>query len=69
MKLANAVSTSVDPDGYLVTSQNDRWRQVKPLAFAEVDGKRQLVFRQDEHGQVVDACSSPICVVALQKQA
>ena len=69
MKLADAVSMSADSDGYLVTSRNDRWRQVEPLVFAEVDGKRQLVFRQDEHGQVVDACSSPICVVALEKQA
>ncbi len=40
MKLAGAVSVSVNSDGYLVTSQNDRWRQVEPLVFAEVDGKR-----------------------------
>lgn len=68
IKLAWAVPVSVDSDGYLVTSQNKRWRQVEPLVFTEVDGKRQAVFRQDEHGQVVDMCSSPMCVVALQKQ-
>ncbi|HYW47074.1 MAG TPA: serine hydrolase domain-containing protein [Bryobacteraceae bacterium] len=67
-KLAAAVPVNVDSDGYLVTNQNKRWRQVEPLVFAEVDGKRELVFRQDEHGQVVDACSSPICVAAIQKQ-
>jgi CubicO group peptidase (beta-lactamase class C family) len=68
MKLAGAVTASVNSDGYLITSQNDRWRQVEPLVFAEMDGKRRLVFRQDEHGHVVDACSSPICVVEMQKQ-
>lgn len=68
MKLADATPVSVDSDGYLVTGQNDRWRQVEPLVFAEVDGKRRLVFREGERGQVVDACSSPICVVVLQKQ-
>jgi len=67
-ELAGAVTVSVDSDGYLVTSQHDRWRQVEPLVFAEVDGKRRLVFRQDEHGQVVDSCKSPICVVEMQKQ-
>ena len=69
IELASALSVSVNSDGYLVTSQNDRWRQVEPLVFVEVDGKHQTVFRQDEHGQVKDQCSSPICVVELQKQA
>jgi hypothetical protein len=68
IKLAWAASVSVNSDGYLVTGQNKRWRQVEPLVFTEVDGKNQVVFRQDEHGQVVDLCGSPMCVVALQKQ-
>ena len=34
----------------------------------EVDGKRQLVFRQNERGEVIDLCTSPTCVVAMLKR-
>lgn len=70
-KLLTAVSMSTDPDGYLVTNSRGwaaRWRQTDPLVFAEVDGKRQLVFRETERGEVMDACASPICLAILQKQ-
>jgi hypothetical protein len=62
---------TVDADGYLVMQSNEgasRWRQVEPLVFAEVDGKRQLVFRENERGEVTDLCTSPICVIAMLKQ-
>jgi Beta-lactamase len=68
LKLLDAVTISVSSEGYLLTSGNDRWRQVEPLVFAEVDGKRRLAFREDEHGQVVEACGTPLCVVELRKQ-
>jgi hypothetical protein len=77
-KLGASVSVSVNSDGHLVTTQtlplppssfdNIRWRPVEPLVFSEVDGKRLLVFRQDEHGQVLDLCASPLCIMALQKE-
>jgi CubicO group peptidase (beta-lactamase class C family) len=77
-KLGASASVSVNSEGYLVTSQalplpptsfdNIRWRQVEPLVFSEVDGRRLLVFRQDEHGQVLDLCASPLCIMALQKE-
>lgn len=70
MKLMSAASVSVDSEGRLVASsgnQTSRWRQIEPLVFQEVDGKRQLVFREDEQGRIADACSSPVCVVVLKK--
>jgi CubicO group peptidase (beta-lactamase class C family) len=60
----------VDSDGYLVmrgASGTTRWRQIEPLVFAEVDGKRQLVFRENERGEIIDLCTSPACVVAMLK--
>jgi hypothetical protein len=71
VKLAAAASVAVDTDGYLVmrgAGEPTRWRQVEPLVFAEVDGPRQLVFREDERGEIAQLCTSPFCVVALLKQ-
>jgi CubicO group peptidase (beta-lactamase class C family) len=68
VKLVGAISMSVDSDGFLVSSRGERWRQVEPLVFAEVDGKRQAVFREDEGGHIRDVCASPICVVAFERQ-
>jgi CubicO group peptidase (beta-lactamase class C family) len=72
-KLMQSLSVSVDKDGCLVTRgaplRPARWRHTGPLEFREVDGHRRLVFREDEHGQVVDACWSPFGVVAWQKQS
>jgi CubicO group peptidase (beta-lactamase class C family) len=70
-KLLSAQSVKFDGDGYLVTRGGGdviRWRQVEPLEFVQVDGHRRLVFRENDRGQVVDVCTSPICVVALIKQ-
>ena len=67
-KLMEAVTVSVDADGYLATSRGNRWRQVEPLVFAEVDGKRLAVFRENAAGEIQDYCTSPICVVAQEKQ-
>jgi CubicO group peptidase (beta-lactamase class C family) len=71
IKLLGAVSVSVDDDGYLVMrNEGDptRWRQVEPLVFAQVDGPRQLVFRENERGEIAQLCSSPFCVVAMLRQ-
>jgi CubicO group peptidase (beta-lactamase class C family) len=70
MKLLNSVTIGVDSKGRLVTSGNEtaRWVQIEPLVFQEVDGKRQLVFRENEKGEIADACASPICVQILRKQ-
>jgi len=69
VKLMGSVSVTVDSKGRLVTSGNEktRWVQIEPLVFQELDGKRQLVFREDEQGHIVDACASPICVQELRK--
>jgi hypothetical protein len=71
IKLLGAVSVTVDDDGYLVM-RNDgdptRWRQVEPLVFAQVDGPRQLVFRENERGEIAQLCTSPFCVVAMLRQ-
>jgi CubicO group peptidase (beta-lactamase class C family) len=68
-KLMGSVTVSVDSKGRLVTSGNEKalWEQIEPLVFQEVGGKRQLVFREDEHGKIIDACASPICVQVLRK--
>ncbi len=71
VKLVGAVSVAIDADGYLLMrgpGEPTRWRQVEPLVFAQVDGPRQLVFREDERGQIVQLCTSPFCVVAMLKQ-
>jgi CubicO group peptidase (beta-lactamase class C family) len=70
VKLVGAVSVVVD-DGYLVLRNQGpptRWRQVEPLVFAQVDGPRQLVFRENEQGEVTQFCTSPFCVVAMLRQ-
>jgi CubicO group peptidase (beta-lactamase class C family) len=70
-RLVNAYRISVDSDGYLVSvSEGDpvRWRQVEPLLFQQVDGKRRIAFREDSAGEILDFCSSPLCIVAMQKQ-
>jgi hypothetical protein len=70
-RLAGA-SIQPQPDGVLVLGLQGtvtRWRQVEPLVFAEIDGSRRLVFRENEQGQVVGACAaSPDCTVTLLKQ-
>ena len=71
VKLVAAASVAVDADGYLVmrrAGEPTRWRQVEPLVFAQVDGLRQLVFREDERGEIAQLCTSPFCVVAMLKQ-
>jgi CubicO group peptidase (beta-lactamase class C family) len=70
-KLLSPMSVGFDADGYLVTrsgGQINRWRQVEPLVFNQVDGHRRLVFRENAGGAVADVCSSPICVVVMIKQ-
>jgi hypothetical protein len=71
VKLVGAVSVAVDDDGYLVMRSQGgptRWRQVEPLVVAQVDGPRQLVFREDERGGIAQLCTSPFCVVAMLRQ-
>jgi CubicO group peptidase (beta-lactamase class C family) len=71
-KLIEVLAIAIDHEGYLVTRlaalPPTRWRQIEPLVFREVDGHRRLVFREDERGEVIDACWSPFGVVAWQKQ-
>ncbi len=70
-RLMSAVKVSVDSDGYLAGSIGgdfSRWRQVEPLFFQQVDGKRRIVFREDGSGGIADFCSSPLCVNTMQKQ-
>jgi CubicO group peptidase (beta-lactamase class C family) len=70
-KLVAPMSVGVDAEGYLVTRSGgtvNRWREIEPLVFAQVDGHRRLVFRENERGDVVDACASPICVIAMIRQ-
>ena len=66
-RLMGAVTASVNRDGYLVMA-GSRWRQIEPLLFAEVDGRRRLAFRQDGSGNIIDACASPVCTAVLLKQ-
>jgi CubicO group peptidase (beta-lactamase class C family) len=71
IRLVGVMSVSVDSDGYLATSffgQPARWRQIEPLVFAEVDGHEQLVFRENERGEIEDAGMSPVGVFILQKR-
>jgi CubicO group peptidase (beta-lactamase class C family) len=61
----------VSSDGYLVSSGGPapvRWRRIEPLVFQEVDGKERIVFRQDDQGAILDYCSAPLCIIAMQKQ-
>ena len=37
--------------------------------FAQVDGPRQLVFREDGRGEIAQFCTSPFCVVAMLRQS
>jgi CubicO group peptidase (beta-lactamase class C family) len=71
IRLAGA-SIQPDAEGFLVLRYQGnvtRWRQVEPLVFAQVDGTRRLVFRENDRGEVVDACAAaPDCVITLLKQ-
>ena len=70
-QLMSALSLSVDSDGYLAGGSGGdvtRWRQIEPLLFQQVDGKRRIVFRQDESGAITDFCAAPLCVNTAQKQ-
>jgi CubicO group peptidase (beta-lactamase class C family) len=70
-RLMSALTLSVDADGYLAGSIGGdfgRWRQIEPLLFQQVDGKRRIVFRENERGEITDFCSSPLCVNTMQKQ-
>jgi CubicO group peptidase (beta-lactamase class C family) len=70
-KLLSPMSVRVDADGYLVTrsgGETNRWRQVEPLVFNQVDGHRRLAFRENTRGGIADVCASPICVVVMIKQ-
>jgi CubicO group peptidase (beta-lactamase class C family) len=69
--LVGAVTLYTDSEGYLVSSSDAetvRWRQIEPLQFQEVDGKRRLIFRENAQGRIMDYCSSPLCVGTMQKQ-
>lgn len=33
-----------------------------------MDGKRRIVFRQNDRGEITDFCASPLCVATMQKQ-
>jgi CubicO group peptidase (beta-lactamase class C family) len=66
-QLMTAVNATVSSDGYLVMAGR-RWRQLQPLLFAEVDGRRRLAFREDSAGNILDACASPICTSVWLKQ-
>jgi CubicO group peptidase (beta-lactamase class C family) len=66
-QLMSAVMARVNEDGYLVVGPN-RWRQVEPLLFAQVDGTGRLAFREDARGNILDACGSPTCTSVLLKQ-
>ena len=72
MKLLSSLTVAVDAGGYLVTRSGggdvNRWRQVEPLVFDQVDGHRRVAFRENSRGQIADICSSPICVVVMIKQ-
>jgi hypothetical protein len=70
-QLINALEIRVDQDGYLVSTAEGgpvRWRQIEPMLFQQVDGKRRIVFRQDSRGEITDFCASPLCVVSMRKQ-
>ena len=71
MRLLGAATMKVDADGYLAMTRrgaSTRWRQIAPLVFAEVDGPKRLYFKENERGDVAQACASPLCVVAALKQ-
>ncbi len=70
-RLMSALTLRVDSDGYLAGgsgSDFSRWRQVEPLLFQQVDGKRRIVFRENSRGEITDFCASPLCVQTMQKQ-
>jgi CubicO group peptidase (beta-lactamase class C family) len=70
-QLMSAVTLSLDSDGYIAGGSDGdtiRWRQVEPLMFQQVDGKRRIVFRENDRGEITDFCASPLCVVTMQKQ-
>ncbi len=70
-RLMAAATLKVDSDGYLAGGSGanfNRWRQIEPLIFQQVDGKRRIVFRESARGEITDFCASPLCVVTMQKQ-
>ena len=72
-KLVKLFTTTVttDEDGYLVlggASETTRWRQIEPLVFTQVEGNRRLVFRENDHGDVLDFCAAPTCTSVMRKQ-
>jgi CubicO group peptidase (beta-lactamase class C family) len=70
-RLFSALAMTVDSDGYIVGSaggETTRWRQIEPLMFQQVDGKRRIVFRDNDRGEITDFCASPLCVGTMQKQ-
>ncbi len=70
-RLMFGLTVTVDSDGYLSGGTEEgiiRLRQIEPLVFQEVDGKRRIVFRENDRGEITDFCSSPLCVNTMQKQ-
>jgi len=67
-KLFDQVILTVSPEGYLIANTGTRWRQIAPLLFAQVDGHRRLVFREDAAGRILDMCASPHCISAQIRQ-
>jgi CubicO group peptidase (beta-lactamase class C family) len=70
-RLILGVTLSVDSDGYLSGNfggEPFRFRQIQPLLFQEVDGRRRIVFRQNDRSEITDFCPAPLCVNTMQKQ-
>ncbi len=71
VRLITAVALRVDSEGYLQSNsagEISRWRQIEPLIFQQVDNKQRIVFRENELGEIMDFCTSPLCVNTMQKQ-
>jgi CubicO group peptidase (beta-lactamase class C family) len=70
-RLLSALTLSLDSDGYIVGGAGgdfNRWRQIEPMMFQQVDGKRRIVFRENDRREITDFCASPLCVATMQKQ-
>jgi CubicO group peptidase (beta-lactamase class C family) len=70
-RLVTAQTIDVEGDGFLVSRSGGevtRWREIEPLVFRQVDGKRRIVFRANPDGSIGDFCGAPLCVATMQKQ-
>ncbi|HET6326017.1 MAG TPA: serine hydrolase, partial [Planctomycetaceae bacterium] len=48
--------------------ESRRYAQVEPLIFRELDGRRKLVFHEDEGGQITQAYFADVPAVALTRE-